>query len=97
MFAREGEEFWKAFFKRAVHALRIPNEMTNSKRSEIFSGVPGSKTGHGAVAFVLPNLLADSEGIGIGNTNRFSCPIRSGQHNEKQTGSQEEATGLVLS
>ena len=68
---REREEFWKAFIERAMHAFWIPNEMTNSKRSEIFPGVPGGKAGHGAVTFVLPNPFPNSKRVGIGNTNRF--------------------------
>ena len=96
MFSGKGEEFWKAFFERAVHAVWVPNEMTNSKRSEIFSGVPSSKAGHSAVAFVLPNLFPDPKRVGIGDTSRFSCPIRSGRCNEKQTAGQD-AAGVVSS
>jgi len=70
--------------------------MTNSKRSEIFSSVPGGQAGHSAVAFVLPNLFPDSKRFGIGDTNRFRCPIRFGQRNEKQTGGQD-ATDVLLS
>jgi hypothetical protein len=69
--SREREQFWKALVEWPVHALGIPNEVTNSKRSEIFSGVPGGKAGHGAVTFVLPNPFPDSERVGVGNTNRF--------------------------
>ena len=79
-----------------MHALWIPNEMTNSKRSEIFSGVPGGQAGHSAIAFVLPNPFPDSKRVGIGDTNRFRCPIGFGQSNEKQTASQD-ATDVVLS
>jgi len=96
MFSGKGEEFWKAFFERTVHALWVPNEMTNSKRSEIFSGVPSGKAGHSAVALVLPNLFPDPKRVGIGDTNRFSCPIRSGRRNEKQTAGQD-AAGVVSS
>ena len=73
--SREREQFWKALIEWTVHALGIPNEMTNSKRSEIFSGIPGGKPGDGSVAFVLPNLSPDSKRVGIGNTNRFRCPV----------------------
>jgi hypothetical protein len=74
--SRECEQFWKALFEWTVHALGIPNEVTNSKRSEIFSGIPGGKAGHGSVTFVLPNLSPDSERVGVGNTNRFRRPAR---------------------
>jgi len=67
-----------------MDALGIPNEMTNSKRREIFSGIPGGKAGHGAITFVLPNLSPDSKRVGIGDTNRFRRPDRSGGCNKEQ-------------
>jgi hypothetical protein len=70
--------------------------MTNSKRSEIFSGVPGGEAGHSAIAFISPNLFPDSKGVGVRDTDRLSCPIRSRESNEKQTGDRD-AAGMVLS
>ena len=95
MLPREGEEFWKAFVERTVHALGIPNEMTNSKRSEIFSGVPGGKSGHGAVAFILPNLFPDSKRVGIGDTNRFRRPARPGGCNKEQADRADAASVML--
>jgi hypothetical protein len=39
-FMGELKEFGKAFFKRTAHTFWIPNEMPDSKGSEIFAGVP---------------------------------------------------------
>jgi hypothetical protein len=39
--------------------------MPDSKGSEIFAGVPGGKSFHCAVAFVLPDLVADANGIAV--------------------------------
>ena len=74
MLVRKLEEFGKAFFKRTAHAFGIPNEMPDSKGSEIFASVPGSKSGDCAVAFVLPDLSADANGVGIGNVDRSHRP-----------------------
>jgi len=79
MLSCEFEQFWEAFFERTVHVLGIPNEMTDSKRSEIFAGIPSGKAGHGAVTFILPNPFPDSKRVGIGNTNRFCGPTRPGE------------------
>jgi len=94
VFSGKGEEFWKAFFERTVHALWVPNEMTNSKRSEIFSGVPSGKAGHSAVTFVLPNLFSDSTRVGIGDTNQFRGPIRPGGCN-KEKANRIDAAGAM--
>ena len=94
-FACEREEFWEAFIERTVHALGIPNEMTNSKGSEIFPGVPGGKAGHGAVTFILPNLFPDSKRVGIGDTNRFRGPAGSGEWN-KEEANRANAAGVML-
>ena len=67
---RKLKKIGKAFFKRTAHALRIPNEMPDSKGSEIFAGVPGSKSFHCAVTFVLPDLVADAHGVPVGNLDR---------------------------
>lgn len=92
---REREEFWKALFERAVHVLGIPNEVTNSKRSEIFSGIPGGKPGYGAVAFILPNFFADSTRVGIGDTKRFHRPAGCGERN-KEEASRKNAAGVMF-
>ena len=93
-FAREREEFWEAFIERTVHALGIPNEMTNSKGSEIFPCVPGGKAGHSAVTFVLPNPFSDSTRVGIGDTNQFRGPIRLGGCN-KEKANRIDAAGAM--
>ena len=93
--SRKPEEFWEAFFERTVHSLGIPNEMTNSKRSEIFSGIPGGKAGHGSVTFILPNSFPDSKRVGIGDTNRFRGPAGSGEWN-KEEANRANAAGVML-
>ena len=62
---RKLKELGKTLFKRTAHAFGIPNEMPDSKGSEIFAGVPGGKSFHCAVAFVLPYLVADANGIAV--------------------------------
>ena len=93
--SREREQFWKALFEWTVHALGIPNEVTNSKGSKIFPGVPGGKAGHGAVTFILPNLFPDSKRVGIGDSNRFRGPAGSGEWN-KEEANRANAAGVML-
>ena len=93
--SREREQFWKALFEWTVHAVGIPNEVTNSKRSEIFSGIPGGEAGHGSVTLVLPNLSPDSKCVGIGNTNCFRCPSRPGGCNKKQANRPDAASVML--
>lgn len=93
--SRERDQFWKALIERTVHALGIPNEMTNSKRSEIFSGIPGGKAGHGSVTFVLPNLSPDSKCVGIGDTNRFRRQARAGGCNKEQADRADAASVML--
>ena len=93
--SRKPEELWEAFFERTAHSLGIPNEMTNSERSEIFSGIPGSKAGYGSVTFILPNSFPDSKRVGIGNTNCFRCPSRPGEGNEKQANRPDAASVML--
>jgi len=71
MVARKREKFWKTFFEWAVHAFRIPNEMSDSKRGEILPGIPSRQSGDAAVALILPDLFADSKRFGIRNVNRL--------------------------
>ena len=67
MVAREGKEFRETFIERALHPLRIPNEMSDSKRGEIFSGIPGCQSSDAAITLVLPDPFADPERLGIRN------------------------------
>ena len=76
--ASKSDEFWKAFFKRPAHAFGIPNEMTDAKGGEIFAGVPGGQTGDAAIAFILPDLLSDSDRVSIRNMYRFGGPSDAG-------------------
>jgi hypothetical protein len=69
--------------------------MTNSKRSEIFSGIPGGKAGHSAITFILPNLFPDSKRFGIGNTNRFRRPTRPGESNKKEANRTDAASVML--
>ena len=93
--SREREQFWKALFEWPVHALGIPNEVTNSKRSEIFSGIPGGKAGHGSVTFILPNLSSNSKCVGIRDTNRFRRPARPGGCNKEQADRTDTASVML--
>ncbi|MEY2542824.1 MAG: hypothetical protein QOE81_285 [Verrucomicrobiota bacterium] len=94
-FSRKPEEFWETFFERTAHFSGIPNEMTNSKGSEIFSGVPGGKAGHSSVTFILPNSFPDSKRVDIGNTNCFRCPSRPGGCNKKQANRSDAASVML--
>lgn len=63
----EADEFRKALVEGPAFAYRVPDEMSDSKRSEFFTCVPGSQSGDRAVAFVLPDTFADSIGLSAGN------------------------------
>lgn len=93
--SREREQFWKALFEWTVHALGIPNEVTNSKRSEIFSGIPCGKAGHGSVTFILPNLSSNSKCVGIRDTNRFCRQARSGGCSKEQADGTDTASVML--
>jgi len=95
-FSREREKFWKALLERTLHAFRIPNEMADSKRSEIFADVPSGETGDGAVAFVLPNPLSNSKRVRIGDMDRFRAKSGSGEREKKQFAGKEKP-GVMLS
>ena len=70
--------------------------MTNSKRREIFAGIPGGKPGHGAVTFVLPNLSPDSKRGGIGNMNGRGRPNCLGYEKQKKTDAGDAAARMLL-
>jgi hypothetical protein len=78
-----------------MHALGIPNEMTNSKRREIFPGVPGGKAGHRSVTFILPNLFPDSKRVGIGDTNRFRRLDGPGGRNKEEANRTDTASVML--
>ena len=67
--AGESEKLGKAFVEWTMHALGIPDEMADSKRCEILTGVPGGQAGDAAVTLVLPDLPADAKRIEIGDVN----------------------------
>ena len=73
MFAREPQEFGKAFFKRAAHPSWIPDEMPDSKGSEIFSGIPGGEPSYRTIALVLPDPFPNVNGVGLGNIDWGRC------------------------
>ena len=68
---RVSEKFWKTFFKWPAHARRIPNEMADPQRREILAAVPGGKPGYAAIAFILPDAFADSQGVPVRYAQRF--------------------------
>ena len=62
--SRKAQEFWETFLERSRPAFRVPDEVTDPERREIFPGIPGSKTGHGSIALVLPNPFSNAPGVG---------------------------------
>ena len=67
---RKLEEFWKAFFKRAAHPFRIPNEMADAKRCELLAGIPGSEAGNASITFVLPDSFTDPKCVSARDLGR---------------------------
>ena len=68
----EADQFGKTFVKWTAHSFWIPDEVTDSKRSEVFAFVPGSESGNCAVAFVLPDPAPNPLGMcgGYGERGR---------------------------
>jgi hypothetical protein len=92
----ETDQLGKTFLKWATLTLRVPNEVTDSQRSEVFSFVPRGQTGHGAVAFILPDFLADPKGFGVRQRDGRERVMyeRSGQKNRQNRSAQ---TDMMLS
>src|ERR1700719_1245254 len=85
----ERNQLGEAFFERPGPAFGVPDEVTDSKRSEVFSAVPGSQAGGCTVAFVLPDFLADP--IGFARRERS----RGGQWRRVQQANRNEAAADV--
>lgn len=96
MLVREGEKFWKAFFERPAHALRIPNEMSDAKGSEIFTGIPGGEAGDAAIALVLPDTFSDPERVGFGNLNGRGRVGEIGRQKRQQPGRKKAAERTMM-
>lgn len=55
-----GDEAREAFFKGTAAAGRVPNEMADAERGEVFTCIPTGQAIDGAGAFVLPDAFADA-------------------------------------
>ena len=93
---REGEKFGKTFFERPAHALRIPNEMSDAKRSEIFSGIPSGEAGDASIALVLPDTFPNAKRVRLGNLNGRGRVCEIGRQKSRQTGRENAAAAAMM-
>lgn len=66
MSGNEVDKFRKAFIKGTALVLRIPNEMADTERSEVFAGIPRSQSENCSAALILPNAFSDPLRFGLG-------------------------------
>ena len=53
----------KTLLERAGTSSRVPDEVADSERSEIFAGVPGGQACDGPTGLIFPNFVSDPPGL----------------------------------
>ena len=66
----KANKFWETLVEGTSLPFRVPDEMTDAERSEIFTGIPRGEARKGSPTLVLPNAFADSLGVGRRNIDR---------------------------
>ena len=68
---RDRSQAWEAFFKRALLALRIPDEMRDAERGEFLAAVPSRQAVDRSSRFILPDASSYFKSLSIGELDRL--------------------------